>query len=296
MATESSVVVALREVRRLELERQRREEEARQVALEEERARHAQQASIQYQGMEPYGNGNGNGHANGWANGHPNGDLHPESYAHPHPMRRTSEVVPLAANGGYADSQGFVHVPGAVWEAPAQQPPKGRSSFKAVVVTMVLCGGAAFAGYMKLNADHAQQLSLMREEQQKASDARAETVAARSKVEQELKVKVTELEGKLAAAQAKASSAAVALAAVAGAAKPAAEGGPKVAALGGHGKARLGAWKGRNARIAAAKARAAAAAAAAAPKADPFAPAPAKAPKLVKKKAVSDDPLGGLKL
>jgi hypothetical protein len=292
MATESSVVVALREVRRLELERQRREEEARQVALEEERARHAQQGSIQYHGMEgmgPYGNGNGNGHANGWANGHPNGDMHPESYAHPHPMRRTSEVVPLAANGYGDQSQPYVHVPGAVWESPAQQP-KPRSSFKAVVATMIVCGGAAFAGYMKLNADHAKALSQQQTEYQKISDARAETIASRSKTEQELKLKVTELEGKLAAAQAKAASAATALAAVTGAKPAAAADAPRVA-LGGKGRG-LGAWKGRNARLAAAKA---ARAAAAAPKLEAAAPA-AKAPRLVKKKAVTDDPLGGLKL
>jgi hypothetical protein len=296
MATESSVVVALREVRRLELERQRREEEARQLAMEEDRAREAQQASIQYgQGMAPYGNGNGNGHGhNGaWANGHPNGDMHPESYAHP--MRRTSEVVPLAAQAnGYGDAQGYVHVPGAVWESPPQQVVRRGSSFKAVLATLIVCGAAAGAGWVKMKDDFGKQLSMVQAEQQKISDARSEAVAARSKTEQELKLRVTELENKLAVAQSKAAAASAALAATGGA-KPADVAVGAGAAHKPGGKAgRIAAWKARQGRLAAAKV--ARAAAAAAPKPEPVAPPAAKSPKLAKKKAVSDDPLGGLKL
>jgi len=61
MATESSVVVALKEVRRLEIDRQRREEESRRAQEQERlRADSNERASVQYgPGMQPFGQGFG---------------------------------------------------------------------------------------------------------------------------------------------------------------------------------------------------------------------------------------------
>lgn len=271
--TESSVVVALREVRRLELERQRREEEAR-VQREQADAEAARRSSIQY-GQELSPNGNG------WNVG----DATPESYVQP--MRRTSEVVPLGGRAnGFHEPHPYVNVPGpTTWEAPPMvQTSKSGTVFKTFFVTVLLCAGGAAFGYVKLNQKFETEKLALTTERKMAEDARNEGVAARSKTEQELKLQITQLETKLATAVARAGAASAALnqaAAVANANISRA-----AAPLPGGKAPRMA--KGRIGRLAAVKARAAA-------KPEPPPPA-AKAPKVAKKKAVSDDPLGGLRL
>ena len=283
MATESSVVVALREVRRLELERQRREEEAR-VRQAQDDAEAARRSSIQYgQELSP---------TMGWNAG----DAPPESYVQP--MRRTSEVVPLGGRAnGFHEPHPYVNVPGpTTWEAPPMvQTSRSGTVFKTFVVTVILCAGGAGFGYFKLNQKFEGEKQALKMERDMAQEARNEGVASRSKNEQEMKVQITQLEAKLATALARAGAASAALnqaAAVANAkisAKPA----PLPA-----GKAPKGMTtamvKGRAGRLAAVRARAAAAA----PKAEAPLPPPAavKTPKVAKKKTVSDDPLGGLRL
>jgi hypothetical protein len=286
MATESSVVVALREVRRLELERQKREEQSRLRAQEEERANQeaARRATIQYEGgMNPFANGNGQGNQ-GWGQDQDR----PESFSRP--MRRTTEVVPLAANGsgGYSEGQSFVQT--GPWDnALGGQPEKKRGSkaFRAVVLTFLLCGAGAAFGYTKLTDQFAAERTAFQAEKQKADDARHEAVAERSRAEQELKVKVAELEGKVLAAQAKASAFAQAQATIA-ARSASAMGEPmKPAALGRpfmKGKA-VGKAVGRPG-LKVARPTAAA----------PLKPAVSPAAKMAKKKVLSDDPLGGLRL
>lgn len=291
MATESSVVVALREVRRLELERQKREEEARLRAQEEDRANReaARRATIQYEGgISPFANGNGQGQ--GWGHGGQGsqGDDRPESFNRP--MRRTTEVVPLAANGGggYAEGQAFVQT--GPWDnALGGQPEKKRSGggFRAALFTLLLCGAGAGFGYIKLNEQFAAERAKVEAEKQKADDARHEAVAERSRAEQELKVKVAELEGKLAAAQAKASALALVQAARASAPPTAAEP-TKPAAL----SKAFAASKSKVAGRPGAKVTRPAAA----PVAKVPAPKPAAAAKMAKKRVLSDDPLGGLRL
>ena len=294
MATESSVVVALREVRRLEIERQKREEEARMRAHEEERAHEeaARRASIQYeQGMSPYGNGNG-GNGQSWGQG---AEGQPESFSRP--MRRTTEVVPVATNGGGYGDQAFVQV--GPWDNALSAPPQRRrgSLFKAVLVTMILCGAGAAAGYWRLNQDFIARENALKVERDHAQEGRNDAVAARSKIEQELKLKITELETKLTTAQAKATAVSSALAQAAAAAATVRGEPVKPAPLGkaflkkGHGKAAWGKAAGGS--------RIASRAPVAAPKPEPVKPAaavPGKSPKMAKKKAVTDDPLGGLRL
>jgi hypothetical protein len=296
MATESSVVVALREVRRLELDRQKREEETRLRAQEEERANQeaARRATIQYEsGMSPFtnGNGNGNGHGNqSW--GDQDRDR-PESFSRP--MRRTTEVVPLAANGGaYSEGQSFVQT--GPWDNAlgGGQPEKRRrgGAFRAMVFTFALCGAGAAFGYQHLNGQFAAQRMDLLAQIQKADDARHEAVAERSRAEQELKVKVAELEGKVATAQAKASAYAMAQAAARGAAAPDSGEPMKPAALGKpylKGKA-VGKVVGRpGVKVA----RPALPSLKAPPAAKPVV---TPAAKMAKKKVMSDDPLGGLRL
>jgi hypothetical protein len=274
--TESSVVVALREVRRLELERQRREEEAR-VQREQADAEAARRSSIQY-GQELSPNGNG------WNVG----DATPESYVQP--MRRTSEVVPLGGRAnGFHEPHPYVNVPGpTTWEAPPMvQTSKSGTVFKTFFVTVLLCAGGAAFGYVKLNQKFETEKAALTIERKMAEDARNDGVAARSKTEQELKLQITQLETKLATAVARAGAASAALnqaAAVANASISRA-----AAPLPGGKAPRMA--KGRIGRLAAVKARAAA-------KPEPLPPPPpaARAPKVAKKKAVSDDPLGGLRL
>jgi hypothetical protein len=279
MATESSVVVALREVRRLELERQRREEEAR-VRREQEESEAARRSSIQYgQELSPIG----------W-NGGQNGDAQPESYVQQ--MRRTSEVVPLGGRAnGFHEPHPYVNMPGpTTWEAPPPvQTSRSGTVFKTFFVTVLLCAGGAAFGYVKLNQKFETEKVALVTERKMAEDARNDGVAARSKTEQELKVQISQLETKLATAVARAGAASAALnqaAAVANANMS------KAAPLPGGKAPRAGLVRGRPGRLAAVKARAAAA------KAEPMLPpAPAaKTPKVAKKKAVSDDPLGGLRL
>jgi hypothetical protein len=157
-------------------------------------------------------------------------------------------------------------------------------------VTVLLCAGGAAFGYVKLNQKFETEKLALVTERKMAEDARNDGVAARSKTEQELKVQISQLETKLATAVARAGAASAALnqaAAVANANMS------KAAPLPGGKAPRGGLVRGRPGRLAAVKARAAAAA-----KAEPMLPpAPAaKTPKVAKKKAVSDDPLGGLRL
>jgi hypothetical protein len=184
-------VVALREVRRLELERQRREEETKQRELareQEERARTeaAQRASIQYgPGLAPYVNGQG------WGAPEGNG----ESYANP--VRRTTEVVPLAAQV-YESQSMPAPPPGWLEEGMAfRQAPRGKSRFGAVLVTMLICGGAGAAGYWKLGGEWKAAVARLETENTQLEEQRNEAVAARSKAEQELKVRIAELQTKL---------------------------------------------------------------------------------------------------
>jgi hypothetical protein len=298
MATESSVVVALREVRRLELDRQKREEESRLRAQEEDRANQeaARRATIQYEGgMSPFANGNGHGNQWGQDQGeHRDQRDRPESFTRP--MRRTTEVVPLAANGSaYSEGQSFVQT--GPWDNALGGPPEKRRSggtFRTMVLTLVLCGLGAGFGYQKLNAQFAAERSDYQAKIQKADEARHEAVAERSRAEQELKVKVAELEGKVATAQAKASAYAMAQAAARGAGTPTTGEPLKPAALGKpflKGKAGPGAVSKAVGRPGIKVAR---------PALPPLKAAPPKpvvpAAKMAKKKALSDDPLGGLRL
>jgi hypothetical protein len=193
MTTESSVVVALREVRRLELERQRREEEARKREQDDERIRaaeSAQRASIQYgPGLAPYVNGQGWGAQEG----------QPEAYTQP--VRRTAEVVPLAAQA-YAESQSVsAPPPGWLEEGVAfRPPPRQKSRFGAVLLTMIFCGGAGAAGYWKLNGEWKAAVSRLQAEKVQLEEERNDAVVARSRTEQELKVRMAELQAKLTAA------------------------------------------------------------------------------------------------
>lgn len=280
MATESSVVVALKEVRRLELDRQRREEESRR-AVEDGQRHTSDRVSVQYgPGMQPFGNGWGPGDVSP-----------PDGYSRP--VHRTSEVMTLSPGAGpmgdFANPQSYVGQ--GAWEsqgfAPVTAKPKS-SSFKAVLITLLLCGGAAAGGLWKVKSDFDASLRSQAEGQrQRMESLRMDQVAERSKVEQELKVRVAELEGKLATASAKASTASAALAL---AAKTAAAG-PTAAPL-----PAAGLRKGRG--LGAGRPAAAAPAVKAAPLALPAAPkaAPAGTPKVAKKKSLSDDPLNGLRL
>jgi hypothetical protein len=281
MTTESSVVVALREVRRLELERQRREEETRKREQEEERnraAESAQRASIQYgPGVAPYVNGQGWGAHEG----------HPEPYTSP--VRRTAEVVPLAAQV-YTESQSVpAPPPGWLEEGVAfRPPPKQKSRFGAVVLTMLFCGGAAAAGYWKLTGEWNGVLSRVQAERDIFEEQRNEAVAARSKTEQEMKVRLAEMQAKLTAATSKSAAAESALAASEEELRP----GAGAASPLPRNRFRMGGRRGRGPR------------AALPAMAKPIEPSvklgPAAgdkpSPKVAKKKNLSDDPLGGLKL
>jgi hypothetical protein len=282
-ATESSVVVALKEVRRLELERQRREQETRRA--QEEAGRNDGSASVQYgPGIVPFG-------ANGWST-----EGLPEGFR---PVHRTSEVMTVAPQQAFAPPQSYVgagHAPPA-WEGPGfvAAPAKKRSVIGPVLLTAVVCGAAALGGLWKLDGDHRAQLSLVEAGRQKAEQAKNEAVAAREKAEQELKLKVTEMETKANAAAAKA--AAIAAAREKAAAAASATGEAPVAAAPAPLPA-AGPRAGlRRARAAARTPMAAKPAAAPLPKVAPPPPAPAvAAPKVAKKKSLSDDPLGGLRL
>jgi hypothetical protein len=282
MATESSVVVALKEVRRLEIERQRREEETRRLAQEEEqRALNDDRASVQYgPGMQPF-------NTNGWEAG--------DSASYGRPVHRTSEVMPVQASNGSANHNGFSAPQSYVsqappsWEGPdfaSDRPRKTRSSFRAIVLTLLFCGGAGAAGYWRLNQDFKAQLDAAVMNQTRAEEARNQAVAERSKIEQEFKVKSTELEAKLATVNAKAAAASNALALVA-----AARNAPAAAAPLSRGRFSRALRRGRGLRAQ----NVAAKAAIAAPK-PVVAPPAAPSPKVAKKKAFTDDPLGGLRL
>ncbi len=277
MATESSVVVALKEVRRLELERQRREEETRRA--DEERAR-SEASSVQYgPGMVPFGNGWGNGEGL------------PEGFSRN--VHRTSEVMTVQGQD-FAHPQSYVGFGSPVagvgqppsWEGPSFPSQKRKSSFKAVLATLVLCSAGAAAGLWKMNSDFASKLSLIEAQRQKTEEVRNEAVAARAKAEQELKLKIAEYEGKLGTANAKATAASTALAVAARASASAPAAAAPAPLPTARGLRRPRGWG---------RAKAPVAAAPALPKAPPPAPAPA-APKVAKKKAVTDDPLGGLRL
>jgi hypothetical protein len=285
MTTESSVVVALREVRRLELERQRREEEARKREHDEERARaeSAQRASIQYgPGLAPYVNGQGWG-APG-SEGHP-----PEAYANP--VRRTTEVMPLAAQV-YTESQSVpAPPPGWLEEGVAfRQAPKPKSRFGAVVLTMLFCGAAGAAGYWKLNGEWNGTLSRLQAERDLFEEQRNEAVAARSKSEQELKVRLAEMQTKLTAATSKSAAAESALAAAEAENGPGAGAPPPLP----RNRFRMGGRRGRGPRAGLPPAMAKPIEPSV--KLGPAAGDERPTPKVAKKKNLSDDPLGGLRL
>ncbi len=292
MTTENSVVVALREVRRLELERQRRDEEAKRREQEEqERARTeaAQRASIQYgPGLAPYVNGQG------WG---PEGNGDP--YANP--VRRTTEVVPLAERV-YAETQSVAAPPpGWLEEGMAfRQAPRGKSRFGAVLTTLLVCGAAGAAGYWKLSGEWKATVTRLETENQNLEEQRNEAVAARSKAEQEMKVRLAELQVKLTDLASKRSAAEATLAAAendrpgpqAGAAAPLPNNRFNRGAFrrggGGLNRGRFPGVAGAMKPPAAMK---------------PINPTvklgpdePRTTPKVAKKKNLSDDPLGGLRL
>jgi hypothetical protein len=285
MTTESSVVVALREVRRLELERQRREEEARKREQEEERARaaeNAQRASIQYgPGLAPYVNGQG------W--GAPEG--HPDPYTSP--VRRTAEVVPLSAQV-YSESQSVpAPPPGWLEEGVAfRPPPRAKSRFGAVVLTMLFCGAGGAAGYWKLQGEWTATVSRLQAERDLFEEQRNDAVAARSRSEQELRVKLAEMQTRLTAATSKSTAAESALAAAE------AENGPGVGAASPlpRNRFRMGGRRGRGPRAnLPAMGKAIEPSVKLGPGAGPNV-GDKPAPRVAKKKPLSDDPLGGLKL
>jgi hypothetical protein len=280
--TESSVVVALREVRRLELERQRREEEARSRRYQEERARDAarQRPTAQY-GHGPYGQA--------WSSPQ---EATPDGYGHPMAApgydgrRQTAEVVPVAANGygnpyagAYGEPQGWD--PSAAQAAGYAAP--RRSSAGAVFFTALLFSAAGGAGYWKLNQDFSAKLRSAELDRQRIEESRNQALEGRSRAEQEAKVRVAACEERLSGA-AKAAAAAAAAAALAPAA-PAA--------------AKVEERKPEPSRGRAAARRSVAKAERSAPKVEKAPPPPAEKPapvrKIANKKSVSDDPLGGLK-
>jgi hypothetical protein len=171
-ATESSVVVALKEVRRLEIERQRREEENRRAAQEE--AAREGGASVQYgPGIVPFG-------ANGWST-----EGLPEGFARP--VHRTSEVMPIASSQGFGQPQSYVAqqtLP--AWEGPgfANAPVKKRSLIPAILVTAALCSAAAFGYVWTLKGEYKAELSRQEAARQRIELVKNEAVAARSKAEQ----------------------------------------------------------------------------------------------------------------
>jgi hypothetical protein len=207
MGTESSVVVALREVRRLEIERQRREEEGRQRA-QEARAQEAHQrmtmehgrASAAYpvQGHHATGGwpaqqgGYGDGYMNGHGQGYPNGQV-----------RRTAEVLPFPGQGqGRFETGAHAAQP---WD-PAyggEAAPRKSSSFTTFVFTFLICAGGAGAGYWKLNQDFQQKLSALQADNRRLELARQDALDGVTKAKQDAKLNITALETKLVVAGAK---------------------------------------------------------------------------------------------
>ena len=286
MTTESSVVVALREVRRLELERQRREEEARKREHEEERAKAdaAQRASIQYgPGVAPYVNGPA------WGSH----DAQAESYGGP-PVRRTTEVVPVVAQA-YVEAQSVAPPPPGWLEQgmPFRPAPRPRSRVAAALVTLMLCGGAGAVGYWKLSGQWRATQQRLSVENRRLEDQRNEAVAARSKAEQELKVKSAEMQAKLAAATSRVNEAAAAVP------PPEARPAKRVAPAGplpGKRFNRFGNRRMRGGGPRAAQGPAQKAMKPAVKPTTPTAPPGGPEPRVAKKKPMSDDPLGGLRL
>jgi hypothetical protein len=293
MTTENSVVVALREVRRLEIERQRRDEEAKRREQEEERARTeaASRASIQYgPGLAPYVNGQG------WAES--NGEVYTN------PVRRTTEVVPLAERV-YAETQSVpAPPPGWLEDGMAfRQAPRGKSRFGAVLTTLLVCGAAGAAGYWKLSGEWKATVTRLETENQNLEEQRNEAVAARSKAEQEMKVRLAELQTKLTDLATRRTAAENAAAKADDSADP--RPGPKAAAapLAGNrfnrGAFRRGAGAGRGrfpGVVGSVKPPAAMRPINPTVKFGPNSDEPRPAPKVAKKKNLSDDPLGGLRL
>jgi hypothetical protein len=203
MGTESSVVVALREVRRLEIERQRREEEGRHRAQE-----HAQQEAHRRMTME-HARVSGaypvQGHhpTGGWPAQQPG---HAEGYDHGHggPVRRTAEVLPFPGQ-----PHGRHEMPAQPWD-PAYRggvAPAKSSSFTTFVFTFLICAGGAGAGYWKLDQDFQQKLSTLRIENHRLELARQDAIDATTKAQQDAKLHITALETKLVVTGAKAAAA-----------------------------------------------------------------------------------------
>ena len=175
MATESSVVVALKEVRRLEIDRQRRQEESRRQAQENERIQNEERRSVQYgPGMTPFGNG--------WETSASDG-------GYTRPVHRTSEVMPVHAasngNGQFMPPQAYLAQSPPSWEGPGfasdRRPQKAKSSWKGFVVAMLLCGGAAAGGLWKQNQDFMVRLNQAETARYRAEEARNLAVAEGSK-------------------------------------------------------------------------------------------------------------------
>jgi hypothetical protein len=154
-----------------------------------------------------------------------------------------------------------------------------------------MCGGAGAAGYWKLNGEWKATVNHLEVERRLFQEQRNEAVAARSKAEQELKVKLADMEAKLAAAASRVNAAE--------AAGAAAEAKPR-----GLGLSAGGPLPGnRGNRFAARRLRGGGGQRALpGPAAKPInptvklAPPGGPEPKVAKKKNMTDDPLGGLRL
>lgn len=224
MTSESSVVVALREVRRLEAARQARETAALERQQSEEhqaweaaRARASQQYPVvpeqdeggyqggqAYPGYEAQGQGGfgqlGRTSQTWTANPH-------DPYAH---MRRTSELGPLEPQGWTGAAR---RTTTSAFEVPAPaapaEPIRTKSAAGPIFMTLVLCTVAAAGGYYKLDQDTRAAAAVKNATLAQVEKERNEAFEARTRTESESKLKlaaldarVKELEGALAAAKA----------------------------------------------------------------------------------------------
>ncbi len=288
---ETSVVVALREVRRLGNERQQRETDARAQRNEEEREwRDAQRRATQGYGavderrqVQP-----------GW----------PQGGGFEQRMRQTSEVSPLAHDARFSGAHGTANMNGvtAAWAEPAggsaMLPQKQSSSGRAVVLTSLVFLAAGAAGYFKLNVDFEQKLQAKHLAIGKVEDARNQALEARNRSDRESSARVAACEAQLAAAKASSAKAAeAATAVVTNAIVPAVPAAVVPAPTAPVGTAAAKAARPRVVARAPAARRASPAtrpsAAADRPEVEKSA---GPAPKIAKMKRISDDPLGGLDL
>jgi hypothetical protein len=263
---EDSVVSSLNELRRMANDRARRETEARQ---RQSRVR----AQEIHGGMSPEVNRTLMGMGGG-----PGG---PEQWVPQGEARSTQAGFSYAQAYGYAPA------------ADGSMPRRSRSAAGAVLMTMIIMGAAAAAGYWKLQREFQATLRARDAAIASAEDARNKAVEMASRAEQLARAAVKGKGGpameKAAAALEKAADATPAPAAPAAAAAPkTVAAAPKAGKMGRvkHGRRAAAARK-----VAAARAAAIAAAAPAEEK-KPAAPMP----KIAGKKKITDDPLAGLKL